>query len=223
MKRCYHLFITSLLVLVVTLAIAKPPVTNLDFIKQKLINYNTSGQYAKEVAAVFNEASAYLEERVAANQATGNKKRLAVVMDIDETSLSNYSEMAKENFGGNKDELMQAMLQGQDSAIKPALAFYQLAQSKDVAVFFVTGRFESMRAATAKNLQAAGYKTWQGLFLKPNNYNKSSVVPYKSGARHQIEAQGYDVILTIGDQWSDLKGGYADKQFKVPNPYYYIP
>jgi len=36
-------------------------------------------------------------------------------------------------------------------------------------------------------------------------------------------AQGYDILLTIGDQYSDLKGGYADKGFKLPNPMYYLP
>jgi len=27
----------------------------------------------------------------------------------------------------------------------------------------------------------------------------------------------------VGDQFSDLKGGFADKGFKLPDPYYYIP
>ena len=222
-KIFYKILISSLVVFFATTAIAKPPVENLYFIKQKLIAYHDSGQYGKDIAAVFAQATAYLDQRVKENQASGNKQRLAVVMDIDETSLSNYAEIQTEDFGGTSTELDQAIMQGQDPAIPPALAFYQRALNQGVTVFFVTGRKEYMRAGTAKNLQAVGYKTWQQLFLKPNDYNESSVVPYKSGTRQQIEQQGYDVILTIGDQYSDLQGGYADKTFKVPNPYYYIP
>ena len=59
--------------------------------------------------------------------------------------------------------------------------------------------------------------------MKPNNYAQASVVPYKSGARAKIVAMGYDIILNIGDQNSDLAGGYADKDIKLSNPYYLIP
>jgi hypothetical protein len=27
----------------------------------------------------------------------------------------------------------------------------------------------------------------------------------------------------LGDQNSDLTGGYAERGFKLPNPYYYLP
>jgi predicted secreted acid phosphatase len=48
-------------------------------------------------------------------------------------------------------------------------------------------------------------------------------IQYKSGTRAYIESQGYDVVADIGDQFSDLLGGYADKTFKMPNPNYYLP
>ncbi len=34
---------------------------------------------------------------------------------------------------------------------------------------------------------------------------------------------GYDVILNVGDQVSDLQGGHADRAVKLPNPMYSIP
>ena len=46
---------------------------------------------------------------------------------------------------------------------------------------------------------------------------------YKSGTRAYIESQGYDIVADFGDQYSDLFGGYTDKQFKMPNPNYYLP
>jgi HAD superfamily, subfamily IIIB (Acid phosphatase) len=30
--------------------------------------------------------------------------------------------------------------------------------------------------------------------------------------------EGYTIILSVGDQESDLKGGYAERVFKLPNP-----
>jgi predicted secreted acid phosphatase len=50
-----------------------------------------------------------------------------------------------------------------------------------------------------------------------------ATIPYKSGTRAYIESQGYDVVADLGDQFSDLLGGYADKTYKMPNPNYYLP
>ena len=47
---------------------------------------------------------------------------------------------------------------------------------------------------------------------------------YKAGTRKHIEQDlGYDIVLNVGDQCSDLQGGYADHGLKLPNPTYYLP
>jgi hypothetical protein len=48
-------------------------------------------------------------------------------------------------------------------------------------------------------------------------------VQYKSGTRAYIESLGYEIVANFGDQFSDLKGGFADKTFKLPNPNYFLP
>jgi len=50
------------------------------------------------------------------------------------------------------------------------------------------------------------------------------VAAYKASARARIESI-YDVVIiaNIGDQDSDLDGGFAERHFKVPNPFYFIP
>ena len=55
-----------------------------------------------------------------------------------------------------------------------------------------------------------------------DDYNKS-IVPFKSGARAKIEKAGYAIIVTVGDQQSDLDGGFAECGFKLPDPFYFIP
>ena len=48
-------------------------------------------------------------------------------------------------------------------------------------------------------------------------------IQYKSGTRAYIESLGYEIVANFGDQFSDLKGGFADRTFKMPNPNYFLP
>jgi predicted secreted acid phosphatase len=49
-------------------------------------------------------------------------------------------------------------------------------------------------------------------------------VEYKSSERRKIVADGYRIVLNVGDQWSDLDGEpKAQVSVKLPNPFYYIP
>jgi hypothetical protein len=34
---------------------------------------------------------------------------------------------------------------------------------------------------------------------------------------------GYTIIANMGDQFSDLEGGFSERTYKLPNPFYYIP
>lgn len=79
-----------------------------------------------------------------------------------------------------------------------------------------------MREATVKNLTDAGYKNWDGLYLRPNDYNYKTIVPFKSSIRKLLSSQGYSIVGNIGDQKSDFVGNNADCEFKLPNPYYFV-
>ena len=45
---------------------------------------------------------------------------------------------------------------------------------------------------------------------------------HKIAARADIERRGFTIIANIGDQNSDLVGGYAEMTFKLPNPFYFL-
>src|SRR5512133_434797 len=62
-----------------------------------------------------------------------------------------------------------------------------------------------------------------GPFIHATPAASCPTTQYKSGTRAYIESQGYDIVADFGDQFSDLKGGFADKTFKMPNPNYYLP
>jgi predicted secreted acid phosphatase len=106
--------------------------------------------------------------------------------------------------------------------ILPTLKLFNVAKTKGVAVFFISTRREDQRAATVNNLRAAGYDGWADLLLKQPN-DKSSSQEFKTARRKEIENAGFTIIANVGDQYSDLRGGHAERVFKVPNPFYFIP
>lgn len=200
-----------------------PEPQNIGLLRKKLTHYHDSGRYALELKKQVQAARQYLLEQVQQNKNKNHPKPLALVLDIDETSLSNYSKMVKRGFFSDTKNIHQEILNADSPVILPMLALYKEAQQQGISVFFVTGRDESERYATIKNLHHAGYSNWSGLYLRPHPYTYQSISPFKSQARANISKKGYTVIATIGDQYSDIKGGYAQKGFKLPNPFYYLP
>jgi acid phosphatase len=81
---------------------------------------------------------------------------------------------------------------------------------------------ENLREATDRNLRQAGYRP-AGLILEPDNARFASAADFKAPERRKLIDQGYTVLLSMGDQQSDLDGGYTEKTFKLPNPVYFLP
>lgn len=200
---------------------SEPP--NLSLLEKVVIDYHDSGLYQEELSNKMKQAQEFIMQQALLNKKTKHHKQLALILDIDETSISNYDKMVKRDFRGSKQQIKKEILEANSPAIKPTLDLYRKALRDGIKVFFVTGRSESERAATEKNLIAAGYSNWTGLYLRPNQYDLQTIMPYKTKTRAMISKQGYTIIASIGDQYSDIRGGYALKGFKLPNPYYYLP
>ncbi len=209
-----NIFFTS------ALCFAKEPV-NLAISKQQVVRYHDSGEYDKDIKNVVNDAMRYLKIRM--TRPFPQDKKPAIVLDIDETSLSNYADMKRLDFGGTIQEIRADEDKGEDPVIKPTLKLYRFAKDNHITVFFITGRFEEERGTTENNLRKVGYDSWEKLILRDGEYRTKPAAVYKTAMRKQLSEQGYDIILNMGDQKSDLAGGYADKTFKLPNPYYLIP
>jgi hypothetical protein len=204
-----------------------------------LKDYHDSGAYEKDLETVAGRAKVYLKKRIrimrqraarrcgrakqaASRRAACRARKPAVVLDIDETSLSNYKYISQTNFTQVLIGLATAVARADDPPIEPTLDLYRFARRKHVAVFFITGRpddIPQVREQTEANLRSAGYTGWAGLSLNPGDLD---TVPYKSGERKEIEDRGYRIVVNMGDQESDLQGGHADRAFKLPNPFYFI-
>ena len=111
-------------------------------------------------------------------------------------------------------------------AIEPTLALFKSAKALGLTVFFITGRHECERDVTAQNLMKAGYVGWDPkyLLMEPDTMHVASAADFKAPERKWIEDKlGYTIVANVGDQWSDLAGGHAERGFKLPNPFYHIP
>jgi acid phosphatase len=215
---------------------------NINNIKQRLRVYHDgeppdpqNNAYINDIKVVIGEASAYVTSRAAA------VKKPAIVLDIDETSLSNWRNLDVDDFGFVEQGGCSLqpkhgcgfnawIKRAQATKIAPTLEFYNAVRAKQIAVFFVTGRRDSQRRATIRNLKREGFKDWTGLMTRPDAEH-GPIVPFKSGKRAMIEGNGknwgYTIIANIGDQDSDLAGNdtgpHAECGFKLPNPFYLIP
>jgi acid phosphatase len=178
------------------------------------------GCYASALNAQSDKAIALLRTRTAQRRPN---ERLAVVLDIDETALSNWAEMESANFEYNRDEFNAWIESAQAPAIGGTLRLYEEARKTNVAVFFLTGRPESQRASTEANLRLRGFGGWESLIMRSQADKGSTALEFKSSERRKIVSAGYRIVLNVGDQWSDLRGQpRAEYSVKYPNPFYLV-
>jgi predicted secreted acid phosphatase len=190
--------------------------------------YRKSGAYERDLSVVSASARAWLTERLP------QVARPAVVFDIDDTALSNWEVIQANDFGRVFKGSCRALpdgpcgwvawdLRGKSPAIPQIQAVFKQALALGADVFFISGRDESQRAATERNLKAAGFGGYHALILTPQGARYASAADFKAPQRAAIERAGYTIVANIGDQPSDLAGGHAERAFLVPNPFYRIP
>jgi HAD superfamily, subfamily IIIB (Acid phosphatase) len=203
------------------------------------------GNYAKEARSVARAGERWLANR---HHTHGTK---AILLDVDDTSLATWNYEIFSNWAFNPTTNGQFITEQRFPAVPGMVDMARAAEREGYAIFFLTGRGVAQEAATLGNLTEdnigvdAGYPKpttlsngEDGLFTKPavadypdylraacaNDPNGScTTIHYKSATRAHIESLGYDIVANFGDQFSDLKGGFADRTFKLPNPNYFLP
>jgi predicted secreted acid phosphatase len=185
---------------------------------EQIRDYYSSGDWNRAVKKQAKKAKAYLVKRTHGKH---KAKKPALVLDIDETGLNNYPCLdANGGIPYSAGPYASCVVKFDAPAVNPVHSLFTRAKKLGVKVFFITARPEQIRDGTLQNLRAAGYKGKYEVFFQPADYTQESKVPYKSGARKQIQKRGFHIIANVGDQQSDLKGGYSERTFKLPNPIY---
>ncbi|MEV0288979.1 HAD family acid phosphatase [Kribbella sp. NPDC050820] len=207
--------------------------------------FGANSNYAKEAKAVAAAGTRWI------SAPHHTKKTKAILLDVDDTSLATWNYEIASNWAYNPATNATYVLDQKFPAVPGMVDLVTTAEREGYAIFFLTGRGAAQEQATLGNLTADGVGVdagfpkpttlpngEDGLFTKPAvadypDYLKSAcasdpngsctTIHYKSATRAHIESLGYDIVANFGDQYSDLKGGYADRTFKVPNPNYYLP
>lgn len=212
------------LVFLIPLALsACVPVTNeprnLSDLKTEVTEYADSETYQQDLASSVATAKPFLIKR----SKTGGEK-LAVIFDIDETVLSNVPHMKEADWGYQPNDWDAWVATAKGPALVPVRDVYETALTHGYKVFFLTGRTETDRAGTVRNLRLQGMGTFEKLILRPRKgtapYEKA--VDFKTKVRSDLTAKGYTIVANFGDQDSDLEGGFAERTYKLPNPFYKI-
>ena len=185
-------------------------------LKQEIRAYVSSGQYSRDIGAVAEKARGWIEARAAKRAPS---ERLAVVFDLDETLLSNWPSISERDFGYMATAWDAWVAEGTAPAIEPVRDVYRVARRAGLEVIFLTGRRERDRSGTEKNLRAIGCGDYAALIFKSNE-SKETTGTFKTAERRRLTAEGRVIIANIGDQESDLTGGFAERTFKLPDPFY---
>jgi len=213
--------------------------------------FDPHGNYAKEASKVARSGEHWLAAKQDGHGKAKPGATKAIVLDVDDTTLTTWNYEIASNWAYNPTT-NAAYVTGQLFPATPGMVdLVKKAAAEGYAIFFLTGRPATQEAATLGNLTSdgigidAGYPApttlkdgEDGLFTKPavadypaylktacagDPNGSCTTIHYKSATRAHIESLGYDIVANFGDQYSDLKGGFADRTFKLPNPNYYLP
>lgn len=186
-------------------------------------SYVESGQYSLDFSVAAETALSYFLSL----PITSDGKDV-LVLDIDETSLSNMVYLKDQNYGSKPfdSEVWRKWIeQSRSRPMQPMVRLAQEVQQRNVSIVFITGRRETSRNSTLSNLRSAGYSDWILLMMRSETIQGEgeTALAYKTRCREHLAASGYRILGSVGDQWSDINGGFTGSgTFKMPNPFYFV-
>jgi len=186
---------------------------NLTTARKEVKEYYESGRFYNEVENVIKKA----EEKFDRIEIKDNS---AVVFDVDETALDNYGLAKSMGFGYVYKMNKEWNAEMKSPALKPVREFYDYLIAKGVHIIFLTGRNFPEYEVTYQNLKNAGYTVFDTLITQIGEETKMKSRDFKNSKRVFLTKEGYDIIGTVGDQWSDLRGEDHGIQVKIPNYLY---
>ena len=221
-----------------SLAVGTPPALNLvtwlaqdvDFLRGY---YDTSTsddgcsrcQYEVEVDIIVNNAIRQLDVFFPGNPHSAEKaERPAIIFDVDETALTSVPRGRECGFK-SIPELEHLWIVSASAPANPGvLRLFRWVRENlpEVEIFFLSGRRKKEYHATQFNLKREGFFPYSRLIVKDKADQNVTTAQYKLEQRRELEEQGYSIVATIGDQWSDFEGGHTGYVVKLPNYLYTI-
>ena len=188
---------------------------NLRTSKDIVKDYYETGKYTDEMNEVIKDAKEKFDKVEVKNNSV-------VIFDVDETALNNYGLAKQMDFGYVYDLNKKWNEELKAPAIKETQDLYFYLLNKGFKIIFLTGRNSSEYDVTYKNLIQEGYSGFDTLITQSKEDQKLKAQEFKSKVRTELTNQGYEIVGTVGDQWTDLNGPYSGIQIKLPNYLYEI-
>lgn len=190
-------------------------IINLRTAKDIVKDYYESGKYDEELTEVVNDAKKKFDKvEVESNS--------AVIFDVDETALNNYGLAKMMDFGYVYDLNKKWNEELKATAFKPVKDLYDYLLNKGFKIVFLTGRNSNEYDVTYKNLIKEGYTEFDTLITQSKEDQKLKSQEFKTKIRTELTNKGYQIVGTVGDQWTDLNGPYSGIQIKLPNYLYEV-
>ena len=167
-------------------------------------------QTSGEVRALYYQAYKFARVMLAQDLKTKHKDRRkrAVVVDVDETILDNspfQAGLVKARKEYSQKDWAAWTSAAQAAALPGAVEFLRYADAKGVRVFYITNRKVEEKEGTAKNLRQAGFPnvTDETLLLRADTSSKEP--------RRQKVAEQYRIVLLMGDNLNDFSDVFEKK------------
>ena len=145
-------------------------------------------QWLADTRQAMDGSRSYVGHRVARGG-----HRLAVNLDIDNTSLATYY--------------------AKGTAVPVVLRFARYARSQGVSLLFNTGRERGHLAGVARSLRRVGYDVTEICGRRRGE----SLSHSKQRCRRHFVAEGYTVIANVGNRSTDFVGGNYERAYRLPS------
>ena len=194
-----------------------------------------SGEYRALAHQAYNTGKSYLEEIV--NDSKYEDKKLAVILDVDETVLDNSAFAAWQAVNHklyNPEHWARWVNAKKATAVPGSIDFIKSAKELGFEVFYVTNRDATLTQPTIENLKNLG-----AFFADEEHVLGKTTTSNKAPRLKSIEDKGYTIVLLGGDNLDDfdsvvrhrlnidrknhvedIKENYGSKFIVLPNPEY---
>lgn len=165
---------------------------------QAILYHQFGSEYRALCYQAYNLAAERLKTKVKANP----KGKLAIITDLDETVVDNsyYNAwLVSQGALYTPDTWKQWTAQRKATIVPGSKAFFDLADSLGVTIFYVSNRGVDEYEATLANMQALGLPQ-----LDSTHFYLKTTTSGKEERRQAIIAQGYNVVMLLGDNLNDF-------------------
>jgi acid phosphatase len=208
-------FFLMLILTLTFLSCSSDQIVNLRTAKDIVKNYYESGKYDEEMNKIVKDAEEKFDN-------IALKKNSVVIFDVDDTAINNYGLSKMMDFGYVYELNKKWNKELNAPAIKQTQDLYNYLIKKGFKIIFLTGRNSNEYEVTYKNLIKDGYAGFDTLITQREDEQNLTASEFKSKKRTELANEGYNIVGTVGDQWTDLEGPYSGIKIKLPNYLYEI-